>query len=141
VSSNLELVRLIYAAWERGDFRSVDWADPKINYVVMDGPSPGSWTGVAEMAEVARDMLNAFQDWRDEAEEYRELPDGRVFVLDRLSGRGKASGIDVGHMRAHGVHVFDIREGKVTRLVYYNDRERALADLGLSPQGDAGPAG
>jgi ketosteroid isomerase-like protein len=131
VSANLDLVRSIYAHWERGDFGSANWADPEIEYVLVDVPAPGSWTGLVGMAEAMRGWLSAWEECRVEAVEYRELDDERVLVFTRASGRGKGSGLDLGQMRAEGTDVLHIREGKVTRLVTYADRDRALTDLGL----------
>jgi ketosteroid isomerase-like protein len=134
-SANVELVRSIYAAWERGDYASVEWADPQMDLVWADGPTPGRWTGLAELREVWRDFLGAWQELRVEADEYRELDDERVLVLVRYSGRGKASGVDIDRrMRARAANLLHVRGGKVTRLVVYYDSERALADLGLAPE-------
>ena len=69
---------------------------------------------------------------RAEADEYRALDDERVLVLMHFSGRGKTSGLEVGHIQMKGANLFHVRGGKVTRLVTYWDRERAFADLGLA---------
>src|SRR5687767_5859466 len=130
--ANVELVRSICASWQRGDFSSSDWAHPDIEYVIADGPTPGSWRGLAGMAEAMRDLLSTWQGFRQEADEYRELDGDRVLVLARWSGRGKTSGLELRQMRANGAGLFHIRGGTVTRLVFYWDREHALADLGLS---------
>jgi ketosteroid isomerase-like protein len=133
-SSNLDLVRSIRAAWERGDYGSADWAHPEIEYVTADGPSPGSWSGLAGMVEGSRDLFDVWEELRSEAQEYRELDAERVFVLLSYSGRGKASGLDIRHLRTRGAELFYIRDGKVTKFVHYFDRERAIADLGLAPE-------
>jgi hypothetical protein len=130
-SANLDLVRSINVAHERGDFSSIDWADSGIVYVIADGPSPGSWTGAEAMAEGFRENLIGWKDFRTEADEYRELDDERVLVLTRSTAQGKAGGIVVGQMRTKGAALYHLRGGKVTRLVYYWDRERALGDVGL----------
>jgi ketosteroid isomerase-like protein len=133
-SANLDLVRSIYAAWERGDFSSTEWAHPDIDYVIADGPDPGSWAGLAGMADVIRDRLKAWEDFRFTADEYRELDSERVLVLGHARGRGKRSGLELGQIRGERAHLFHVRDGKVTRLVLYTDRERAFADLGLAPE-------
>ena len=134
-SANLDLVRSILAAWERGDLGWTAWADRDIEYVFADGPSPGRWMGLAGMAEGVRDWLNAWEDWRVSADEYLELDGERVLVLTDYRGRGKRSGLEVSDMRTKGAHLFHVRDGKVTRLIAYFDHERALADLGLGPEG------
>jgi ketosteroid isomerase-like protein len=131
-SANLELVRSILAAWERGHYRSAEWAHPEIEFVIADGPVPGSWTGLAGMAEGFRDLVNVWERYRIEASEYREVDGGRVLVLVHGSGRGKTSGLELGQVQAPGAGLLHVRGRKVTRYVIYFDRERALADLGLS---------
>jgi ketosteroid isomerase-like protein len=86
MSDNLDLVRSIYADWERGDFNSAGWAHAQIEYVGADGPEPGT---------------------------------------------RKTSGLDLEQTRAAGAWLFDVHDGKVTRMVRYLDRDRALADLGV----------
>ena len=130
-TSNLDLVRSILADWERGDFRRADWAHPEIEYLIADGPSPGRWRGLAGMAEAMRDWLGNWEDFRIEADEFRELDDERVLVFAHYSGQGKTSGLEIGQVRMTATTLLNIRDGKVVRLVTYFDRDRALADLGL----------
>jgi ketosteroid isomerase-like protein len=128
LSANLDLVRSIYAGIGRGDYSSAEWAHPEIEYVDADGPEPGSVTGPDGMRERMRNLFGALRDVRAEAEEYRELDAERVLVLTKVSARGKTSGLPVGEQ---GAELFEIHDRKVTRIVVYNDRDRALADLGL----------
>src|SRR5437588_6163187 len=86
---NVEIVRSIYAAWERGDFSSAEWAHTEIEWVIADGPTAGSWKGLTGMRESFGEMLGAWDDFRAEAEEYRPVDEERVVVLTHFRGRGK----------------------------------------------------
>ena len=129
---NVELVRSVLAAWERADFRSLSWAHEEIEYVVIGGPEPGKWDGLAAMTASVRDFMSAWEDYGIRAEGFRELDDERVLVLVRLSGRGKASGLEIGDTHARGAEVWHLRDGRVTRLAMYWHRDDALAALGLT---------
>jgi ketosteroid isomerase-like protein len=133
-SANLNLVRSIAAAWERGCYDSVEWADPDIEFVIVDGPEPGSLTGRTRLATKLLEFQDAWQEYHSEVVNYRELDGERVLVLTFASGRAKASGLQIGQTRAN---LFHVRGGKVKRLVAYWDRERALADLGLASEAEA----
>jgi len=127
-------VRSIYAGWERGDFSRADWAHPEIEFAYAGGPEPSSWTGLAGMAHGWREWLRDWQDFRAKPFEYIVLDDERVLVLVRNSGRGKTSGAQI-EQQSVG-NLFELREGRVRRLVVYLDINRAFADLGVTP--DAG---
>jgi hypothetical protein len=137
VSENLDLVRSIYADWQQGEMRSSGWADPEIECVIADGPAPGRWIGTVAMAAAWRDFMSAWEEWRVEVDEYRELDSERVLALEYRSARAKISGVEigqtVGQTRSKGASLFQVRTGQVTRFVTYFDRQRAFADLGLAP--------
>jgi hypothetical protein len=42
-----------------------------------------------------------------------------------------------GEVQTQGAALLDIRDAKVTKLVLYPYRDRALADLGLVPESDS----
>jgi ketosteroid isomerase-like protein len=131
MSENLDLVRSICSAWERGDYSSAEWADPEIEFVTADGTEPGSWTGRAEMGIGMRDWLSVWEDARAAAYEYRELDDERVLALVQFTGRGKTSGLELGTLSPRGAFLLYVVGGKVTRFIRYLSLDRALADLGL----------
>lgn len=135
-SPNMELVRSLYSAFDRGDFGSSEWADPDIEFMRPDGPEPGVWTGLGGLAAGTRYRLDAWEGFRIEADEYRELDGERVLVLIRPHGRGRSSGLEIAQVQRNGAILFHVLEGKVSGLVTYLNSDRAFADLGLAPEGD-----
>ena len=131
MSENLDLVSSIFAAWGRGDFSATDWAAADIVWVRPDGPESGEWSGLKDMGEGWRQTLSSWEGFRVEPEAYRQLDDERVLVLVTFCGRGKSSGLEVGQLTQRGAAILRIREGRVTTLVSYWDRDSALADLGI----------
>ena len=130
-SANLDLVRSICSAWERGDYSSAEWAHPDIEYVRVAELDPDTRRGLAGMVEGARTVFDAYEHVRFVIDSYRELDDDRVLVLHHASG-----GLEIGHVDRGTALLFQLRDGKVTKHVVYFDRDRALAELGLTPEGD-----
>jgi ketosteroid isomerase-like protein len=125
----MKIVRSIYADWERGDWGRGDWASPGIEYEYVGGPEPRSGTRLAGPASALRDWLGAWNDWRIEVVEFRDIDREHVFVTVKNLGSGKTSRLKV---ESRGANLFRLCDGKVTRLVSYWDRDDAPADLGLA---------
>ena len=132
MSENLDLVRSIYADWERGDFSKAEWAHPDSEWLDAYMPAPlRSATGLDGITANLRQRVTAWEYFPIEADEFIELDADSVLALVRYSGRGKMSGVEIGERPSKTAAVFHLRDGKVTRYVVYGDRDRALADLGL----------
>jgi ketosteroid isomerase-like protein len=133
MSANLEIVESIFADWSQGDFTSADWADPEIDFEFADGPTPERAKGLRRMVELWRSMLDAWVNLRAVPESFHELDDGRILVFLRNEGRGRSSGIDIQEISVESANLFELRDGKVTKLVLYWERQRALDAVGFSP--------
>ena len=131
MAENLELVRAVVASWERGELwpeQWSEWADPEIEFVTVGGPEPSRHVGLADARPRIEAFMDVWEEYRVEAEEYRELDDEHILVLTRQSGRGKGSGVEIQQLRAT---LFEIRGGRITRRVNYWDRSLAFAELDL----------
>jgi ketosteroid isomerase-like protein len=129
VSQNVNTVKRIYEDWERGDFRSTDWADPEIRFSIP-GPDP-EVQGLEKMGETWFGFLQAYNDLSLEATEYFER-DNVVVTRQLFYGKGRASGIPVDEIM--GGCVFELRDGKVVRFAGYTSLDDALADAGITPE-------
>jgi ketosteroid isomerase-like protein len=128
---NVEIVRRVWEAAQRRNSEVVfGLYDPAIVWQVHYGPV--ELRGLYHGHEGVRQL---FQQWREPFETYQEhagtFIDGgdNVVVGIRLSGRGKASGVEVEMPRWM---VYTIRDGLVIRVDLFETKVEALEAAGLA---------
>jgi ketosteroid isomerase-like protein len=135
MSQNVEVVRRIWEAAERGDDQAVfALYDPDIVWRSRtEGPLEGAG-GVVHghdgVRKFFRDWLEAFETYQAKAAAFIEAGD-EVVVGYKVTGRGKASGMDVEMSRWN---LYEIENGLVTRVDIFESRGAALEAAGLSQQ-------
>ena len=87
------------------------------------------YRGPDGMLDWLAEFDRAWASWRVTDEVFRSTPDGRVIALFRMVTRGRGSGIE---MSRDDAIVYVLRNGKISRIEYYNDQEAALQAIGLS---------
>jgi ketosteroid isomerase-like protein len=121
---NVDRVRRLFDYWEQGEWQaSAELFDPGFEAVFSSGvfPDPGTYRGARRTLDAWRAWLEAWEEFSLELED--AIPVGeRVVVLNRLRGRGKASGIAVD---AEVGCIFDLDRGRIVRMVFC-DRRQAL---------------
>jgi hypothetical protein len=91
------------------------------------------------MQDLFRGWLGSFAEFGISVEDVIDLDRERVLALTSVRGQGKTSGVDLARTGSKTAHLFELHAGRVTRLVVYFQRERALAELGVGRQ-SVGPA-
>jgi ketosteroid isomerase-like protein len=136
LGGNLDLVRSIYADWERGDFGLIDresggWRDvfePDFEWHTReDLPDAGVRKGYEGATRLRAEWVEAFDDMHVDLDELIDAGD-YVVAVTRLCGcvRGSAHELDV-----QETQVRKMRDGRATEVRAYPTRSEALKAVGL----------
>lgn len=129
---NLEIVRSIYAKWERGDFvAAIGFFDPEITFETFmpDSKQPVVMEGVDQIEKFMRDWFEQWRAYRVTGEEFRPAGEDKVLVSGRQLATGRQSGVEV---VSPAFTVWTFRDGKVIGLSAHYDEGQALEAAGLS---------
>jgi ketosteroid isomerase-like protein len=128
-AENLEIVRRLHEAFDRGDLETqFELFAPDVEITEWpDAPDSRTYRGHAGVMEAYNSWYEAWEWVRHESVDLVDLGD-RVLDAGRTRGKGKGSSVEVS---LDAFNVFTLRDGKVVRLEFFTDRERALRAAGL----------
>jgi ketosteroid isomerase-like protein len=126
---NVEIVRRAYEAFYAGDADgALAYFDPEVE--VDASPlrvDEGIGRGRDAVRRVVGRWVAAWDDWREEVEEMRDLS-GQVLVVSKQHGRAKGSGIEV---ETRYAVLYELQGDRITRMALYSGPEDALEATGL----------
>jgi ketosteroid isomerase-like protein len=130
---NVELVRRCFDALsdrdidlalaETADDFEMDWSN-------SIGPARGIYRGKEGVRVVWGSLLDAFENVRWEPEEFIEIDETTLIVLNRVRMRGRGSGVEVDGL---GAQLWTIRDGEAKRVKLYQSKDEALEALDGRP--------
>jgi ketosteroid isomerase-like protein len=135
--SEFDVTRAAYDAWNRADldgFVESFSEEVEVHPFLGSGLVASTYHGHDGLRSWFADANEPWERLDVEAEEFKQLGDGRLVIFVRAKGEGSGSRALV---EARIVHVASFRHGKIVRLDSYADRETAVQALGLA-SGDSG---
>lgn len=127
MSANGDLLRSIFAAWERGDFASgIEPLAADIRYSAAQPEGQATASGRDEMTRFLRDFLASWDRYWVELHALLEPAPGRFLAVATQHGRGRDSGAETS-MPAFIAIAF--RDGEIAQLEFFYERAEALAAL------------
>jgi uncharacterized protein len=128
---NVEIVRMAYDAFERGDLDAVSQLQaPTIEWQTsVEDPDAATHRGRAAVRRYIEGYMETFPRLRADLEECVEAGGDRVLATVRYTGRARASGMD---MDWRQWLIYTIEDGMIVRSAEYFDRDQALGAAGLS---------
>jgi ketosteroid isomerase-like protein len=124
--SSLDIVRQVAERWNAGDFEGMFelYHDDLVVVTGEHWPEANVTTeGKDAFRESTRDWLSVWESIEIETDQVEEYGD-RVVANGRWRSTGRVSGLE-GTMPIH--MVLTVRDGRIARLEWYPDHERAVA--------------
>ena len=119
---NVEVVRRFFEAAQSEDFAAaLRLLDPEVDWFPTEG---GSYHGLEGVIDAFVAWMEPWGEHRWETEELIGVGDEQVLATIHVVARGKHSGIET-DMRFFHLHT--LRDGRISRMVEYLDRDQALA--------------
>jgi ketosteroid isomerase-like protein len=126
---NVETVRRMYEAFHAGDADgALAYFDPEVEVDASVRVDEGIGHGRGAVNAMVARWLAAWDEWREEIEEIRDLG-SQVLVVSKQHGRAKGSGIEV---ETRYAVLYEIPADKITRMALYSEPAEALEAVGLS---------
>jgi ketosteroid isomerase-like protein len=127
---NVEIVRQGFAAFnDRAVEELVSLSDSDCEWHPFRAQLEGIvYRGHAGIREFVRDMDEDWEAFRIDPVEFHDRDD-RVAVVGHVTALGRGSGVEIDSVAGF---VFEVRAGRITRLLSHSDPEVALEAVGLS---------
>ncbi len=125
---NVEIVRAFIDAVNRGDWDAVVdrmAQDFEYDFSRSMGPNRGVYD-LGQVRELLDEFFGVWESFRYEADEFIEAGEHLVIPFT-TTVRGR----DEIEVQAHPTFVYTFRDGEITRLCMYQEREEALQAVGL----------
>jgi uncharacterized protein len=127
---NVEIVSRFAEAWARGDrAEAAALADPEVEqHPTVGGVEAGRV--LRGLSEIGQDYERVEETWEEHRIEVERILDAgdRVVLFQREYQRGRSSGVE---LEIEAAVIFDLRDGRITRVQGYMDRAEALDAVGL----------
>ena len=124
---NVELVRRIYDAWDRGE-SARDFLAPDVEYV---NPPYAVETGTRHGRKSFAVVGGTYEDFAIQVERFIDAGDSTVVVLARYTATGRGSGVPV--EGEHG-YIWTVRGGVAVHFRWFQSHREALEAAGPSAQ-------
>ncbi|HSJ17905.1 MAG TPA: nuclear transport factor 2 family protein, partial [Solirubrobacterales bacterium] len=121
-------IQRMYEAFHRGDADgALAYFDPEVEVDASVRVDEGIGHGRDAVATMVARWVGAWDDWREEIEEMRDLG-CHVVVVSTQRGRAKGSGIEV---EARYAVFYEIQGDRITRMVLQSGPAEALEAAGV----------